>query len=156
MTKDSVVALDPASRRCVAIGAGTANYLKELFDKGLILVPAACADAITALHEKHDDVYQLNSNASIYPKAVASSIPDLQARIYAAVVAVAYKGDIGLSGRTNLMYPCSDLSRDSCLRYAMFLLSRLMTVSLEALPAERSAQIQQELAEQLSSNFEAE
>lgn len=153
MTKDSVAAIDPESKRCVLIGAGNAEYLKELFDMGLILVPTERAGAVKALHERHPDIFKLNSEASAhaYP---AISPPTFKTRIEAAFVSIAFQGNIGLSARLALMYPSTDLDRDSCTKYATVVLSRLATACLESLPAERSDQLQQELAEYLSADFE--
>lgn len=153
MTKDSVAAIDPASRRCVLIGAGDADYLKELFDMGLILVPAERGCAVRALHERHSDIFKLNSDASThaYP---AIQPPEMSARIEAAVVAITHQGNIGLATRLALMHPSTDLDRDSCTKFATVVISRLTAAFLKSLPAERSAQIQQELAEYLSSDFE--
>ncbi|EJM71638.1 hypothetical protein PMI29_01308 [Pseudomonas sp. GM49] len=153
MNKDSVVAIDPASKRCVLIGAGDTEYLKELFDMGLILVPVERASAVKALHEQHQDVFKLNSERSThsYP---AISPPDFKTRIEAAFVSVAFQGQIGLSTRLALMHPSTDLDSDSCAKYATIVLSRLASACLESLPAERSALIQRELAEYLISDFE--
>jgi len=153
MSKESVAAIDPASKRCVLIGRGDAEYLKELFDMGLILVPAERASAVKALHEIHPDIFKLNSEPSThaYP---AISPPEFKSRIEAAFVSVAFQGQIGLSTRLALMHPSTDLDRDSCAKYATIVLSRLVVAFLDLLPAERSAQIQQELAEYLSSDFE--
>lgn len=153
MNKDSVAAIDPASTRCVLIGRGDAEYLKELFDMGLILVPAERSSAVKALHEHHPDIFKLNSDASThsYP---AISPPDFNTRIEAAFVSVAFQGQIGLRTRLALMHPSTDLDRDSCAKYATIVLSRLASACLESLPAERSELIQQELAEYLSSEFE--
>lgn len=153
MTKDSVAAIDPASRRCVLIGAADADYLKELFDMGLILVPVELANAVKALHERHPDIFKLNSDASThsYP---AISPPQFNARIEAAFVSIAFQGKIGLNTRLALMHPSTDLDRGSCAKYATIVLSRLASACLESLPAERSDQLQQELAEYLSSDFE--
>lgn len=153
MSKDSVAAIDPASRRCVLIGAGDTDYLKQLFEMGLILVPVTAADAVMALHERHLDIFEINSNPSThaYP---AISPPDFKTRIEAAFVSIAFQGKIGLSARLALMHPSTDLDRDSCAKYATIVLSRLASVCLESLPPERSELIQQELAEYLFSNFE--
>ena len=153
MTKESVAAIDPESKRCVLIGRADAEYLKELFDMGLILVPAERAIAVKALHERHSDIFKLNSDASThaYP---AISPPRFENRIEAAFVSIAFQGNIGLSTRLALMHPSTDLDRDSCAKYATIVLSRLVVAFLDLLPAERSAQIQQELAEYLSSDFE--
>ena len=153
MNKDSVAAIDPATRRCVLIGAGDTNYLKELFEMGLILVPVTSAVAVKALHEQHQDIFNLNSERSAhsYP---AISPPDFSTRIEAAFVSVAFQGQIGLRTRLALMHPSTDLDRDSCAKYATIVLSRLASACLESLPAERSDLIQQELAEYLSSDFE--
>jgi hypothetical protein len=153
MSKDSVAAIDPASKRCVLIGAGDAEYLKELFDMGLILVPTEQASAVKALHERHPDIFKLNRDASThsYPRI---SNPATSTRIEAAIVAITHQGNIGLATRLALMHPSTDLDRASCAKYATIVLSRLVTAFLDLLPAERSAQIQQELAEYLSSDFE--
>lgn len=153
MSKDSVAAIDPASRRCVLIGAGEAEYLKELFDMGLILVPVERSRAVKALHERLPDIFKLNADSSAhsYP---AIPPPEVNTRIEAAVLAITYQGNIGLATRLALMHPSTDLDRASCAKYATVVVSRLVTAFLELLPAERSAQIQQELAEYLSSDFE--
>lgn len=153
MVKDSVVALDPASRRCVHIGAADAEYLKQLFDMGLILVPVSAAEAVKALHEKHADAFKLNSEPSAhsYPNVNA---PSLATRIETAFLSVAFQGSIGLSARLALMHPSTELDRDSCAKYATIVLSRLAVAFLESLPAEHSDRLQRELADYLSSNFE--
>lgn len=154
MIKDSVAAIDPSSRRCVHIGAGDADYLKELFNMGLILVPLTGAEAVKALHERHNDVFKMNSDSSAHAYPEINS-PGLGNRIEAALVAVAHQGNIGLATRLALMHPSTDLDRASCAKYATIVLSRLIAAGLELLPPERSAQIQQELAEYLSSEFES-
>jgi|GEM_PF-2020882 len=151
--KDSIAAIDPQSRRCVLIGAGDAEYLKRLFGMGLILVPISGEDAAKALHEQHQDIFTLNEDPSdhVYPTI---SPPGIESRIEAAFLAVAFQGKIGLATRLTLMHPSTDISAGSCAKYGAVVLSRLAAASLAALLPQRSAQIQQELAEYLSSNFE--
>lgn len=153
MTKDSVAAIDPKSRRCVHIGGADAEYLKELFDMGLILVPLTGAEAVKALHERHSDVFKMNSNSSshAYPDITP---PGLAGRIEAAFVSIAHQGDIGLATRLKLMHPSKEVDRESCAKYATVVLSRLVAALLATLPLEQSDRIQQELAAYLSSNFE--
>ncbi|WP_288522444.1 hypothetical protein [uncultured Pseudomonas sp.] len=153
MTKQAVVAIDPASKRCVRIGDAGAERLKELFDLGLILVPTESSEAAKALHEIHPDVFKLNSERGghSYP---ALTPPGLSGRIEAAFVAITHQGDIGLATRLKLMHPSTEVDRDSCAKYATVVLSRLVAALLAALPLEQSGRIQQELAEYLSSNFE--
>ncbi|MEK2607822.1 hypothetical protein WLF18_01690 [Pseudomonas shirazensis] len=153
MTKQAVVAIDPASKQCVHIGEAGPEYLKELFDLGLILVPAKHNEAVKALHETHPDVFRLNSEPSrhSYPKITP---PGLSGRIEAAFVSIAHQGDIGLATRLKLMHPSTDVDQESCAKYATVVLSRLVAALLATLPLEHSDRIQQELAEYLSSNFE--
>ena len=151
--KNVVAGIDPATKRCVNIGYSDSESLREMFDQGLILVPVTSAEAAAALHNLHLDIFKLNSERSAhsYP---AISPPDFNSRIEAAFVSVAFQGQIGLRTRLALMHPSTDLDRDSCAKYATIVLSRLTAAFLEYLPPERSAQIQQELTEYQSSNFE--
>ncbi|MDD2035922.1 hypothetical protein NP572_05755 [Pseudomonas putida] len=153
MIKQAVVAIDPASKRCVRIGDAGPEYLKDLFDLGLILVPAKHSEAVKALHETHPDLFRINSEPSAhsYPDITP---PGLSGRIEAAFVSIAHQGDIGLATRLKLMHPSTEVDRESCAKYATVVLSRLVAALLATLPLEQSDRIQQELAEYLSSNFE--
>ena len=151
--KTVVAGIDPATKRCVNIGYSDSESLREMFDQGLILVPVTSAEAAAALHNRYPDIFKLNSERSAHAYPTINT-PEFKYRIEAAFVAVANRGAIGLRTRQVLMQPSTDLDRDSCTKFATIVLSRLTAAFLESLPAERSVQIQQELADYLSSNFE--
>jgi len=82
--------------------------------------------------------------------------PSINGRIEAALMTLACNGQPGLATRMALMYPSTDfVSAESCNKFATIVLTRTIAALVEALPAERSGQIQKELADYLSEFFES-
>lgn len=77
--------------------------------------------------------------------------PTLAGRIEAALMTIACQGKPGLATRMALMHPSPEFeSAAGCNKFATVVLTRTIAALVEALPAERSDQIQQELSDYLS------
>lgn len=82
------------------------------------------------------------------------SAPSLVGRIEAALMTLACQGDPGLATKMSLMHPSPELSRSGCNKYATIVLTQTIAALVEALPAQRSDQIQLELAAYLEEFYE--
>jgi len=80
--------------------------------------------------------------------------PTLTGRIEAAFMTLACQGDPGLRTKMTLMYPSTDIDKQSCLKYATIVLTRISAASLLALPPSQIEMISTELAEYLASGYE--
>lgn len=81
--------------------------------------------------------------------------PTMSGRIEAALMTIACQGQPGLATRMALMHPSPEFEDAAgCNKFATVVLTRTIAALVEALPVERSAQIQQELAEYLSEFYE--
>ena len=74
------------------------------------------------------------------------SAPTLEGRIEAALMTLACQGNPGLATKMALMHPSPDLGASGCNKFATVVLTQTIAALVEALPAQRSDQIQQELA----------
>lgn len=82
--------------------------------------------------------------------------PTLRARIEAALMTIACQGKPGLATRMALMHPSPEFEDAAgCNKFATVVLTQTIAALVEALPVERSAQIQKELSEHLSEFYES-
>lgn len=82
--------------------------------------------------------------------------PTLVGRIEAALMTIACQGKPGLATRMALMHPSPEFEDAAgCNKFATIVLTRTIAALVAAVPAERSAQIQQELTDYLSEFYES-
>lgn len=80
--------------------------------------------------------------------------PSLEGRIEAALMTLACQGEPGQATKMALMHPSTELGSRGCSKYATVVLTQTIAALIEALPAQRSEQIQRELAAYLEEFYE--